>query len=93
VDVYKVGHHGSLNATPRASLWARFKKKGSGGPNRLITLLSTEPGHHGKKKNKTEVPRDTLVDELALESTLFSTHTSTLTREDGVAFFEVTIEV
>jgi hypothetical protein len=92
VDVYKVGHHGSLNATPRESLWARFKKKGAG-PNRLITVLSTEPGHHGKKKNKTEVPRDTLVDELALQSTLLSTHASTLTKEDGVAFLELTVSV
>ena len=27
VDFYKVGHHGSLNATPRKLLWEAFKKR------------------------------------------------------------------
>ena len=28
VDFYKVGHHGSLNATPKKLLWEAFKKRG-----------------------------------------------------------------
>ena len=27
VDVYKVGHHGSLNATPKRLLWEEFRKR------------------------------------------------------------------
>jgi hypothetical protein len=92
VDVLKVGHHGSLNATPKASLWARFKKKGSPNkPGRLVTMMSTEPGHHGKPTNATEVPRTTLVSALQGESKLLSTHKSKLTREQGVAFLEHTV--
>ena len=92
VDVLKVGHHGSLNATPRESLWGRFKKTGgTETPGRLVTLLSTEEGHHGTIQNETEVPRGPLVDALASSSTLLSTHASTLTIEDGVAFLEHTV--
>lgn len=74
VDVYKVGHHGSLNATPKASLWSKFKKKGKG-PNSLRTFLSTERGHHGSStpKSKTEVPRRALVEQLETNSRLTTT--------------------
>jgi hypothetical protein len=71
VDVYKVGHHGSLNATPKKLLWETFSKRGP--QKKLITLLSTMPGKHGKTASKTEVPRRTLVDALENESDLKST--------------------
>ena len=74
VNVYKVGHHGSRNATPK-TLWNGFKnrstKKTSAG--RLITLMSTMPNKHGKVASKTEVPRTTLKDALERESELFNT--------------------
>ncbi len=89
VDVYKVGHHGSLNATPKQGLWERFAKRGK--KKGLVTLLSTEPGHHGKTRNKTEVPRSTLVSALDTESRLLSTHLAKLTKEQGVAYFEHTV--
>jgi hypothetical protein len=63
VDFYKVGHHGSLNATPREWLWQAFKKRKG---RRLQTMVSTMSGKHGKPSSKTEVPRRTLV--RALES-------------------------
>ena len=73
--LYKVGHHGSLNATPKKQLWPLFrkrsKKKNTAG--RLLTLLSTREDKHGHVQKKTEVPRSTLVEELARESTLLST--------------------
>jgi hypothetical protein len=73
VQVYKVGHHGSLNATPR-SLWALFaRKREQKGPGRLQTVLSTKPGKHGSVQSNTEVPRRTLVAELEKKSDLFST--------------------
>jgi hypothetical protein len=73
VDVLKVGHHGSLNATPRKLLWETLNKRGSG--KKLKTLLSTMPGKHGKSSSKTEVPRRTLLEALRSESDLTSTQT------------------
>ncbi|HSS49200.1 MAG TPA: MBL fold metallo-hydrolase [Thermoanaerobaculia bacterium] len=73
VDVYKVGHHGSLNATPK-SLWKLFAKKGTAGkPGRLRTIMSTMAGQHGSTYRQTEVPRRTLVEELKSHSEHFST--------------------
>jgi len=73
-DVYKVGHHGSRNATPK-SLWDGLKKRKSrrrrGQP--LQALLSTKTGFHGEKKNKSEVPRSTLVKALEEETLLVNT--------------------
>lgn len=73
VDVYKVGHHGSLNATPK-TLWKLFKKKGDKNrPGRLVTLLSTKAGKHGHKDRGTEVPCRKLEAALQEHSTLYST--------------------
>lgn len=70
VDVYKVGHHGSLNATPRKALWENFRKRKG---KKLRTLLSTMPNKHGHKESNTEVPRRTLLDALKKESELQTT--------------------
>lgn len=73
VDLYKVGHHGSLNATPK-SMWSKFAKKGDARKrNRLTSVLSTMHGKHGSDEKKTEVPRRTLVAELDAQSRLYST--------------------
>lgn len=74
VNVYKVGHHGSRNATPK-TLWNGFKKRSTKktASGRLITLMSTMPNKHGKVASKTEVPRTTLKDALERESELFNT--------------------
>jgi hypothetical protein len=72
VDLYKVGHHGSLNATPKKLLWESFKKRGP--QRRLKTALSTIPGKHGKASNDTEVPRRPLLKALKAESDLKSTN-------------------
>lgn len=55
VDLYKVGHHGSRNGTPR-SLVELWKPSG-----RLTSLLSTLPGAHNEKSKETAVPRGPLV--------------------------------
>jgi hypothetical protein len=61
VSLYKVGHHGSRNATPR-TLWDAFAGKGkSSKPGRLKSLLSTLAGVHGDTESKSEVPRETLL--------------------------------
>jgi len=72
-DLYKVGHHGSRNATPRQLLWEAFTRRGRNGKGRLITLLSTMPGKHGKLESQTEVPRQTLVEALNAETELHRT--------------------
>lgn len=72
VRLYKVGHHGSLNATPK-SLWNAFtRKKGGAGPGDLVSVCSTKSGVHG---DANEVPRKKLVDELESKSELRDTRT------------------
>ena len=74
VDLYKVGHHGSLNATPK-EMWNRFSKKGGKSkPKRLTAVLSTMPGKHGAEKDQTEVPRQSLLKALQDNSDLHATH-------------------
>ncbi|MEO6528221.1 MAG: hypothetical protein ABIP93_16485, partial [Gemmatimonadaceae bacterium] len=71
---YKVGHHGSRNATPK-SLWKNFALK-SAMPSvtRLQTVVSTKAGKFkGTKGRNTEVPRTTLITALAENTTFFST--------------------
>jgi hypothetical protein len=70
VDFYKVGHHGSLNATPKKLLWENFSKRTG---RKLQTMLSTMPGKHGSAQRKTEVPRRTLLKVLGEESQLLDT--------------------
>lgn len=55
VDLYKVGHHGSRNATPRSLVetWKQEKRK-------VTSVMSTLPGVHGKSE-ATAVPRATLI--------------------------------
>ena len=73
VTVYKVGHHGSLNATPK-TLWNLFANRSKVEfPTRLISLMSTLEDKHGSEASNTEVPRRTLVTALAAESSHFST--------------------
>jgi hypothetical protein len=73
VDVYKVGHHGSLNATPKSMLELFHKKRSKGHAEVMYSLLSTLEGVHGKEDRKTEVPRTTLVKTLSKETQLVST--------------------
>jgi hypothetical protein len=73
VNLYKVGHHGSLNATPK-TLWKLFDHKGEkGAKDRLETLCSTKSGKHGSFRSGTEVPRALLVEQLEAESDFSST--------------------
>lgn len=84
VDVYKVGHHGSLNATPK-SLWNLFEKRHeTEGPGRLQSLVSTMAGKHGSADRGTEVPRKKLMDALGRETTLFNTQKLTKTKPCNV---------
>jgi hypothetical protein len=73
VTLYKVGHHGSRNATPK-SLWNLFANRSQKqSPQRLQTVVSTMAGKHGHPDSGTEVPRGSLVKALQSESTYFTT--------------------
>ncbi len=81
VNVYKVGHHGSRNATPK-TLWKRFaRKQKDGATDRLLTVNSTMKGKHGKSRNNSEVPRTTLVKELSDLSNYRSTEEAAKNKE------------
>jgi hypothetical protein len=73
-NLYKVGHHGSLNATPK-SLWQQFIHRSTrqDASDRLISVVSTMSGKHGNPDHRTEVPRKTLIAELETHSHLHST--------------------
>lgn len=68
LDLYKVGHHGSRNASPRSlvGLWE--------GTRELTALLSTRPDVHGRSE-ATAVPRATLVAALQERAHLRSSET------------------
>lgn len=53
LDFYKVGHHGSTNATPMDAVAAL--RQG------CVAMCSTQPGCYGKEANGTEVPRAPLL--------------------------------
>ena len=73
VTFYKVGHHGSRNATPK-TLWYGFKHRGAASaPGRLRTVVSTMADKYGSLAEGTEVPRRTLVTELQKNSDFFTT--------------------
>ncbi len=82
IDLYKVGHHGSRNATPR-SLHALWLDRAPEAP-RLTALMSTRPGVHGKS-DATAVPRATLVSALEQAASLISTDDL----DQGEPFIEV----
>jgi hypothetical protein len=81
--VYKVGHHGSLNATPKRLLWEAFERLTVTAPDdaRLVTLLSTLAGKHGSVSRGTEVPRRPLLDALTQRSRLITTQKDTSAKQ------------
>ena len=77
VTLYKVGHHGSRNATPK-TLWNMFSHRNEEikARDRLRTMISTMKGKHGHRESHTEVPRSTLVKELSNLSDYVTTETA-----------------
>lgn len=62
VDLYKVGHHGSRNATPK-SLYALWRE-GAGRP--VLSLMSSRIGAYPGSSDATRVPQANLVAHLEL---------------------------
>jgi hypothetical protein len=71
IDLYKVGHHGSRNGTPRSlhELWVQARRRDR---PRMVALMSTRAGVHGKT-DATAVPRRTLIDALMQVADVYST--------------------
>lgn len=91
VNVYKCGHHGSRNATPK-TLWENFARRSeieSG--ERLHVLVSTAEDHHGDVDNNSEVPRETLMQAFEREADLLTTQG--LNPDHDQLFNELVLEV
>lgn len=70
VDLYKVGHHGSRNATPKSLF--RLWEDPPGREHEMVAMLSTLPGIHGRSE-ATAVPRGPLVTALEDRMTVVRT--------------------
>lgn len=88
VSLYKVGHHASLNASPK-TMWAMLaNRSATASPQRLRTVVSTMAGKFGSATTGTEVPRLKLLGELKKNSDFFTTqelHGATLSRVFEIA--------
>jgi beta-lactamase superfamily II metal-dependent hydrolase len=62
IDFYKVGHHGSTNATPISAVGAMGKD--------FVSMCSVQEGTFGKVENSSEVPRTPLLEGLSKKSAL-----------------------
>jgi hypothetical protein len=62
LDFYKVGHHGSTNATPISVVEAMGQD--------FVSMCSTEAATFGSVANNSEVPRQPLLDALSKKSAL-----------------------
>jgi hypothetical protein len=82
VDLYKVGHHGSRNATPRrlVDLWRTARPAGQP----LCSVLSTRTGVYGTAA-EGKVPKPELIEALKRLGPLHSTETL----PEGVWWFDV----
>jgi hypothetical protein len=81
VDLYKVGHHGSRNGTPR-SLYGMWQ---NAAPRPFTALMSTKKGVHGA--GERTVPRTNLVTKLRERGRLLSTE------ESGADWVEVACDL
>lgn len=68
IDFYKVGHHGSTNATP-IQMVETATDRPTGGKG-FVSMCSTEDEVYGNPDKSTEVPRSLLMDALAKGSCL-----------------------
>jgi beta-lactamase superfamily II metal-dependent hydrolase len=67
IDFYKVGHHGSTNATPIQAVEAMGKNHSANG---FVAMCSTQFDVFGKTANESEVPRTPLMKALGDECAL-----------------------
>ena len=90
IDFYKVGHHGSTNATPIPAIEAAIARPGS--TKGFVSMCSTEMGVYGNPDKQTEVPRSLLMDELHKGSCLVRSDAIEITFTDGTTNKKKTID-
>ncbi len=89
IDFYKVGHHGSTNATPIPAIEAAIGRPGTS--KGFVSMCSTEKGVYGNPDKQTEVPRSLLMDELHKGSCLVRSDSIAITFTDGTTNKKKTI--
>ncbi len=88
VDLYKVGHHGSRNATPKQSLYKLWAPDG-GSARAVLSLMSTREGVYGES-DETDVPNPKLKTGLeAAPLRLMTTLQDPAAGDDRLLAFEV----
>ena len=87
VDLYKVGHHGSRNATPKASLYGLWAPTGAT-PRRVVSLMSTREDVYGESDN-TFVPSENLKTGLSAAPMVLITTQQDKLNDDGILAYEV----
>ena len=86
LDFYKVGHHGSTNATPITAVDTMAGE--------FVSMCSTQADTFGSRENKSEVPRDPLMAALAKKSATVRSDDVAVTVGDGVpAYAEAPAEL
>lgn len=83
LDFYKVGHHGSTNATPITAVDAM------GGD--FVSLCSTQIGAYGNPDKGTEVPRTPLIEALEKKSALIRSDQLALAKPKVAAAVKATV--
>jgi hypothetical protein len=91
VDLYKVGHHGSRNATPKTSLYGLWAPPGAT-PRPVVSLLSTREGVYGESDN-TLVPSTNLTNGLREPPMLLLSTLQDPTTDDRILAYEVAAAV
>ena len=80
IDFYKVGHHGSTNATPIPVVEALGKNHSTNG---FVAMCSTQIGVYGNPDKGTEVPRAPLIKALGDECALVRSDSFEITTSSG----------
>ncbi|HSE17535.1 MAG TPA: hypothetical protein VLB46_10810 [Pyrinomonadaceae bacterium] len=90
IDFYKVGHHGSTNATPIQAIEAAIARPQSG--NGFVAMCSTEVGVYGNPDKDTEVPRSVLMDVIEKGSCLLRSDAIPITFTDAATGKKVDVK-
>ena len=91
VDLYKVGHHGSRNATPKTSLYRLWAPPGAT-PRPVVSMLSTREGVYGESDN-TLVPSTNLTNGLREPPMLLISTLQDPAIDDRILAYEVATAV
>jgi hypothetical protein len=90
IDFYKVGHHGSTNATPIQAIEAAIARPKTS--NGFVSMCSTEDEVFGSRDNDSEVPRIPLMKVIGKGSCLIRSDAIPITFTDPKTNKQVTVK-